>query len=501
MSRWSRWVLVLGMSAACSSSDDTGNMTPGVTGPGMAGGQAPAPLGGSGAMAGNTGSGDPVGGGASGTNSEPGGTAGSGEPVGGGMPVENGVPGLAIPPECQGIQFKDIVYSPGGNALPNVCEPFHATTNNPYAVRCVDAWPGYDTGYAGDQYCILPPPPDKGVQYGFHPHGDADAWLAPAASGDMSGYQNLTGTPWELGPGMETELNYVGGTDNPEQRNYYRAYVRMRLGSHHMINSVAGTTRGSWGPGGAGGLGAGSLILPGAQRPDENRPNSLEKPAEDAGLYKIYPANATVTFNVHHFNSSDEPILREAWVNIWWEEDATIEIQGITAVPFSQAVLLNIGPGTTTDLHYSYSVSEPVRVLEMYGHRHAWTPNFSAWLERENGETEIVYQSFDWFDVPTYRYDSLTQNPVPAPEQRVNSGSSGILMLNPGEKLHFNCHIAFTDERAAATGAPSPASIGMLRFANEAYNAEMCILFGWADGPVGLPTDEFSPPPSFATVE
>jgi hypothetical protein len=408
---------------------------------------------------------------------------------------------LPIAEKCRGIDFEDIRYSPGGNALPNSCEPFNATTNNPYAVRCVDAWPWYETRYPGDQYCILPPPPDKGVQFGFHPHGDGDAWFDAVAGGDMSGYQDLANGPWELAPGMETDLNYVGGADNPQENNYYRTYIRMRVGSHHMINSIGGATRGTWSGGNAGGLVAGDRTLPSAQRPDENRPTTLAKPAEDDGLYKVFPARPNITFNAHHFNSTSEPILRESWVNIWWEDDATLQMQPISAVPLSQLSALNVPPGTTLDLHYSYSFLEPTRVLELFGHRHVWTPNFTAWLERPGGETEIVFQSFDWFDMPTYRYDSLTKNPAPSPDDKTDGATSGVLTVEPGEELHFNCHIAFTDERAAAAKAPAPAEVGNLRFANQAFTAEMCILFGWSTVPFGPPTEESVPPPSFATVE
>jgi hypothetical protein len=454
-------------------------------------------------MAGTTGGGatDPVSGGESG--------AGAGESGAGGSavnpidpPAEHGVPGLRIAPECQGIDFKDIRYSPGGTALPNVCEPFHATLNNPYAVRCIDAWPFYDTGYSGDEFCILPPPPDKGVQFGFHPQGDGDAWFEQSAAGDMSGYQNLAGTDWEVPAGDETDLNYTGGTDNAEAHDFYRTYVRMRSGSHHMINSVGGSTRGAWTDGSASGLAAGDMALPSVQRTDENRPNSLQKPAEDAGLYRKYPARPNITFNVHHFNAGDQPILRESWTNLWWEEDATIPMQWISHVPVSQFVLLEVGPNSTLDLHYSHSFTEPVRVLELFGHRHAWTPSFTAWVERPGGETEIVYQSFNWFDMATYRYDSQTQNPPPAPGQGNDGAHSGVLTMNPGDKLHYNCHITFTDERAAATGAPSPAEVGTLGFANEAYTAEMCILFGWAaEVPFDPPEDDLSALPDFATVD
>ncbi len=503
--RWSWLVLVVCGSGACSA-DQPGDQVPGIGGAGgmqsgIAGQQALPPGGGTGATAGMTGGGaaPPVGGGESGAGGESGTGGAAGEPA---RNPAAGVPGLAIAPECQGIDFKDIRYSPGGTALPDTCKPFHATLNNPYAVRCVDAWPWYDTGYSGDEFCILPPPPDKGVQFGFHPQGDGDAWFEQSAAGDMRGYENLAGSPWELEAGMETDLNYTGGTDNAEQHNFYRTYVRMRSGSHHMINSVGGMTRGVWSDGSASGLAAGEMALPSVQRTDENRPNSLQKPDEDAGLYRIYPAKPNITFNVHHFNAGDQPILRESWTTLWWEEDARTQMQWVSHVPVSQFVLLDVGPGTTLDLHYAHTFTEPVRVLELFGHRHAWTPNFTAWIERPGGETEIVYQSFNWYDMATYRYDSQTQNPAPAPEQRTDGARSGSLTIQAGEKLHYNCHITFTDERASVTGAPPPSEVGTLGFANEAYTAEMCILFGWSVAvPFDPPEDDLSALPSFATVE
>ena len=54
-----------------------------------------------------------------------------------------------------------------------------------------------------------------------------------------------------------------------------------------------------------------------------------------------------------------------------------------------------------------------------------------------------------------------------------------MVVLEPGDELHFSCPVAFTDERAAEVGSMRSASeIGTLRFANEAFDAEMCILAG-----------------------
>jgi hypothetical protein len=401
--------------------------------------------------------------------------------------------------DCQGFSYEGLIYSPGGSVLPNKCMPFHPTTNNPYAVRCVDVWPWYKTKFPGDNFCILPPPPDKGVQYGVHPQGKK--WFEQVSKGDMSGYENLS-TQWTMADGEEEQANYTTGADNPAVANYYRNYPRMRPGSHHMIVSAPEGTAPSetWGPAAMTGLGGGNG-LPGAQRPDENAPKSLEKPMEDAGLYAKLPAKPGIVFNMHHFNAAGTTILKEAWTNLWWEEDAKIEVYGIFGLELTQAIGLALPPGTTTDLHYSWNISQPIRLVTLFGHRHAWTSNFSAWIENPDGKLDILYQSFQWLDEPTYRYDSMTMNPVPTPMAKTDGASSGIRMLMPGQKLHFNCHIEFTDERAKSEKAPMPAEVGVLRFANEAFTAEMCILFGsTAAVRLPMPVTDTSKLPDFATI-
>jgi len=415
-------------------------------------------------------------------------------PPTGPLPAATGGP---VPKECQGFPAEGLKYSPGGTVTPNICQAFHPTLNNPYAVRCVDVWPWYKTEYPGDAYCILPPPPDKGVQLGHHPQGEGNAWFDAVSKGDMSGYANPP-AGWTLRPGGEEERNIQIKHTTPAGK-YYRTFSRMRGGSHHMIvsSSAMASQTNVWGPGGADGLFNGNGI-PGAQRPDENAPQSFEKPAEDEGLYRELIANPVVNYNMHHFNSTDKTILKEAWQNLWWEDNAKTKINAISGLPILQAVGTFAQPGQIVDMHYASTVATPTRVLGLFGHRHAWTTNFTAWVERSGKQPEIVYQSFDWFDEPTFTYNSEVKNPAPNTEARSDGAFSGILMLNPGDKLHFNCHIEYTDARAVEENSPvKPAQNGPLRFANEAYNAEMCILFGASVGDNGV-MEQLGPPPDFA---
>jgi len=483
---WMTPALLLGLGCSSPAGQGTG-VGPG-NGGAPSGSNAGAPAAGTGVTptGGSTAEPPPVGtagttGGGAGTAAAgtSGGVAGSGTmPPGDGMgPGLNDTTESTITKECRGFSFDGLIYSPGGSTLPNTCEPFNPTTNNPYAVRCVDVWPWYKTVYPGDDFCILPPPPDMGVQFGVHPQGKA--YFEQVSKGDMSGYE-APAAEYVLAPGGEEERNYHTSVSTTADNKYYRNYTRMRGGSHHMINSTSDPTvsQEMWGPGSPDGLSMG-VSLPGAQRPDENAPKTLDKPAEDTGLYATLPAGTGVTFNMHHFNSTDTPILKEAWLNLWWETDATVPVKGLNGLDYSQVFTLSVPVGGTVDLHYSAPISQETRVLTLFGHRHAWTTAFTSWVEKAGGQNELVYQSFDWFDEPTYRYDSLTTNPTADATTITDGGHSGVLTLAVGDRLHYDCHITYTDQRANEVSSPqTPTQIGALRFANEAFTAEMCILFG-----------------------
>ena len=420
-------------------------------------------------------------------------------------------PTCPIPEKCQGLPLSGMKYSPGGSTLPNKCAPFHPTLNNPYAIRCIDALQGFKTKFPGDQYCILPPPPELGMQVGLHPQGDTDAYWKAMWAGDYSGYDDPA-SEWVLMPGGEVTQNYMTTAPNTEAKNYYRTYFRMRTGSHHNIVSLHMSSQPDGWISNNGGealpgpfdQSTGTLVglLGGQQRPDDGTPATLEKPPEDEGLYLRFPAAPRVLFNMHHFNTLDKPVLREGWSNIWYEPNAAAVASWYMGMEPTQIVSLNVAPGKTADLHYSWKISQELRLLRVFGHRHFWTTNFSTWITRASGDTELIYQSFDWFDMPTYRYDSVVQNPPLSPEDRVDGAVSGVVKLHPGDTMHFNCHIEFNDERAAQDkNAPAPSRIGALRFANEAYNGEMCIQYGnVSEGSLGRPAVDTSPLPGFATL-
>jgi hypothetical protein len=362
----------------------------------------------------------------------------------------------SLPQRCKGFEVRGLQYSPGGTALPNTCAPFDSIYNNPFAVRCIDADPAYDSGYAGDEFCILAPEPALGTQLVVAPEDRAN----PPPEFVMQ-------------PEEEVTDYYYANTPNAEERFFYRVNIRMRAGSHHMINRMLDADRadGFSSAGGDNFTAGGSTgrSFPGSQRPNQDRPmGTFEVPPENAGLGDRLMVRQQFSLNLHHFNFTDQPALREVWINIWYKDAAEVtdEMGGIAI--FGSPADVAVPPGERRTLHYRCDVPGNTRIITLNGHRHTWTERFGVWLERA-GETIPVYESFYYDDMPTYQYDSISTNPTPDIATRKDGAFSGMLEVSSGDELHFVCDINNTSGQ-------------QLRFANEVMTGEMCILFGSRTG-------------------
>jgi hypothetical protein len=366
-------------------------------------------------------------------------------------------PPAAVPDDCKGFELVGLTHSPGGDVLPNTCAPFHGTYNNPYAIRCVDADPSYHTPWKGDEYCILPPEPDKGTQL----------YIGPSSYDDAADY-----APFLLEPGVEVNTSYYVNADNEEPRYYYRTNWRMRDGSHHMLIYLLDADRADgWADSADAGTDLGMIgrSFGGTQRTDADRPQgTLEIPPENQGLGAEMATRQQFSFNLHHMNRFDQPILREAWVNVWYLDEPPTEPMQTLAI-YGNPLDLMIPNGERRTLHYKATATDELRIITIWAHRHASTDRFGVWLERASGETLGVYESFDYEDMPTYQYDSVSQNPIANVETRADGAYSGILEIEAGDELHFVCDV---NNQSGVT----------LRFANELKTGEMCIVFGARTG-------------------
>jgi hypothetical protein len=291
---------------------------------------------------------------------------------------------------------------------------------------------GLHTKYAGDEYCINPPPADKGFQFHIGPKD----------------YDNPE-PQYILQPGEENvvTMNQVSGNKS-DVYYYYRQY-RMRPGSHHVILNADGGRR-----------------LGGTQNLSKDNPDNGIIPPENADVGLPLAANTDISANMHFYNFGEKPILRELWVNFWYKDASTVKRPttevwsptGVTAAVAHSHVVVGA----------SCAVPGDGRLLTLYGHRHMSNVRFSAWRNR-GGMKDLILEDYDPKHPEVLEYNSLTTNSKPDPMNKIAGGWSGILDLKAGDTIDYECEIVnMTDKNFFG--------------ANEADDDEMCIITGDAVG-------------------
>jgi hypothetical protein len=301
---------------------------------------------------------------------------------------------------------------------------------------------GLHTKWAGDEYCIKPPPADQGFQIHIGP----------------TNYDNPE-SQYVIQPGAETNEFFPATTGNTSDVYYYARQYRMRPGSHHLILTA---TSGGFG----GGFGGGGKRLGGSQNLSRDNPENLVIPPEDQGIGMQLAANTPVTVNLHYINLTDKPEVKEAWINVWYRDPKQVTEVANEMYSFAP---MNVPAGQHVLVHGECPIMQAGRILTHYGHRHANNLRFSTWRAR-GGKKDLIYEDYDWKEPLTLEYSSTVTNTPPDPVKKVGGGWSGVLDLMPGDTVSFECDIVNMTDHTFT---------GM----NEAENDEMCILIGDTVGP------------------
>lgn len=287
------------------------------------------------------------------------------------------------------------------------------------------------TQYPGDEYCILPPPADKGFQIHIGP----------------SDYNN-PGPEYLLQPGEENVVDMSTTSSNDKMIYYYYRQYRMRPGSHHVI--VTGNGR----------------RLGGTQNLAKDNPDFGEIPPENEHIGLPLEAHTNVNLNLHYYNFTDKPIIREVWVNFWYKDAADVK------EPAKEVFSPTGVSAAVAHSHVVVGASCPVtgdgRLLSLYGHRHLNNVRFSVFHNR-GSERKLVLEDYESEHPSVFEFNSLAQNMMPDPAAKKPGAMSGVLDVKAGDTIDFECEIVnMTDKNF--TGA------------NEAADDEMCILVGDAVG-------------------
>jgi hypothetical protein len=265
-------------------------------------------------------------------------------------------------------------------------------------------------------------------------------------------------------PGEEFNNSVIGHIPLTGTRWWDRITVHMRPGSHHWISTVvAGKPEAKFyddtGCGSAmsiGSMGGGQNLI------FDNPPGGKHAP-ENEGLGRELKGDSSLCMNLHAYNFADKDQLREMWINISFVDEAEVtqRAQGIGLVG---GLGLNLAPGATKEETYMKAFTAPGRIIQLFGHRHVWTPRFAVWLNEA-----LIYDSWSWEESATFNYDSLTMNPPINTPAKIDGAISGQIPVKEGDVLKFTCYI----ENKSDTS---------LRFSNELYGGEMCNLWGSAVG-------------------
>jgi hypothetical protein len=293
---------------------------------------------------------------------------------------------------------------------------------------------GLDTGFSGDEYCILPPPADKGFQLHIGP----------------SNYDNPE-RMYILPGGTEVTTDFPATSGNDKDVYFYYRQFRMRPGAHHnIITANDGTS-----------LGLGHRIGTSNSLSEDSPKGGIIAP-ENKGVGIKLGAHAPINVSLHSINTTDKDELREIWINFWYRPESEVT-DPVTEVFATGDIGFAIAPGEDTVLGpFTCNVSGNGRMLWMYGHRHANNVSFVANRIR-GGQRDSIYEAFKWEEPLVLEYASTVTNMPADLDKGIEGGWNGILDLKAGDKIEWSCHVINKTD-------------GVLRFTNNTYTGEMCIV-------------------------
>jgi hypothetical protein len=312
--------------------------------------------------------------------------------------------------------------------------------------------PMLNSGYPDDHACLAPPSAEEGMQIHVGPKDYKD-------TAEVAKYL--------MQPGDESSECWTFHTPN-EQMVYYQTFTLSgRAGTHHIINTMYNTplTDGGFGACQDPGTGTnGNIIdnLPGASK--AYMPRGTVAP-ENKDIGRKIPPKAAAQADMHYFNFTDKPIVREFWMNIFFakQEDIKREAAQIRAMGGLSWTVVPIAPGTDMTYKYECPIKGNGRILSLLGHYHSHGKHFTASIRHASGDVQKVFEMYDYLDPAMFDYDSVTKNP--AFSDKAAGAVTGMLDVKDGDTLLWDCHIV------------NDSDVG-LTYTNAVKTGEMCNLWG-----------------------
>ncbi|HKU39242.1 MAG TPA: hypothetical protein VJR89_13870 [Polyangiales bacterium] len=309
-----------------------------------------------------------------------------------------------------------------------------------------------NSGYPDDKACVPAPSAEEGIQIHVGPK-------------DYTNQAEVA--KFLMQPGDESSQCWTFHTPNDKDFFYQTFMLSGRAGTHHIINTMYNTplTDGGFGACADPGTGTNGAIidnLPGASK--AYMPRGIVAP-ENKDIGRKIPPKAASQADMHYFNFTDKPIVREFWMNIYSvkPEDVKRQAAQIRAMGGLSWLALPIAPGTDMTYKYECPIKGNGRILALLGHYHSHGKHFTASIRRKGGATEKVFEMYDYLDPAMFEYDSVSKNP--AFTDKAAGAVSGLLEVKDGDTLLWDCHII------------NDGNVG-LTYTNEVKTGEMCNLWG-----------------------
>jgi hypothetical protein len=183
---------------------------------------------------------------------------------------------------------------------------------------------------------------------------------------------------------------------------------------------------------------------------------------ENKGVGIPLDPHSKIGVSLHSINTTDQPLLRELWVNFWYRPESEVT-EPVVEMFQAGDVSFQIQPHEDKVLGpYNCTIEGDGRMLWFYGHRHASNVRFSAWRVRGD-KRELFYEGYNWEEPMVLEYSSTVMNTVPKPDAMIEGGWSGVLDMKAGDVLEWECHVVNRSDN-------------VLKFTNNTFTGEMCIM-------------------------
>jgi len=332
--------------------------------------------------------------------------------------------------------------------------------------RCVDSKMAnvckVNAGYPGDELALCVPRETEGQLVHFGPTNYDD----PAAV-----------EPYILAPGGEEEFCMHANTTNKDTVYYKSYHGRMRPHSHHWIVTMPNKHYEQE---------AKPYVCPpnpvdrwvfGSQSPqidvDSLTGNFVAQPGDpDYGAAHDLPPLQSLLMDLHYVNTTDQPILREAWATIGYVDPADVKVKVDLIGFYNPNISIPAMAHYTTPMVTCQTPSDAsgqqqsVYLGLTTGHAHQRLQRLSMWHNQADGSRELAYEAHNWHEPGEAIFrDGLTNPSLPVASGQDWGAKSGYLHVLPGESVSFECEYQNDQNNTVTFG--------------DTTKDEMCNIFGF----------------------